>query len=64
MTLKRTQKKQDQLYEDLVRRQTKRVREMTEPPTTASKLYPHLPRSADDQPKQSPIQGWSHLRKK
>ena len=60
-----TQKRQDELYAELVRRQTKRVREMTEPRTIASAMYPNLKtRAEEEQPKQGPIQGWSHLRKK
>jgi hypothetical protein len=59
-----SQKRQDELYDDLVRRQTKLVRGMLTPPSLAERIYPGLKRSADDQPKQSPVQGWSHLRKK
>jgi hypothetical protein len=41
-----TRKRQDQLYDDLVRRQTNLVRGMLTPRTIATKIYPHLP-SAD-----------------
>jgi hypothetical protein len=42
-----TPKKFDERYEELVRWQTKLVRGMTEPPSMASRIYPHLP--TDDQ---------------
>jgi len=57
-----TQKRQEELYDQMAQRLGQKVREMIEPPSLASKLYPHLPRSAD-QPKQSPVQGWAHLGK-
>jgi hypothetical protein len=53
-----TQKRQEELYDQMAQRQGQRVREMLEPPSLASKIWPRLPRSADDQPKQSPVQGW------
>ena len=59
-----TQKKQEELLDNMAQRLGQRVREMIEPPSLASKIFPHLLRSADDQPKHPPIQGWAHLRKK
>jgi hypothetical protein len=49
MTLKRTQKKQDELYDQLAQRQGQRVREMLTPKTIATRMYPHLPSA--NQPK-------------
>jgi hypothetical protein len=64
-----TQKRQDELYNQLSQRQGQRVREMLTPKTIATKIYPHLPSANEpkprgEEPKQPPIQGWSHLRKK
>ena len=57
-----TQKRKDELYEALVERARQRLRELYEPPSLASRLYPHLPRStAPEQPKRGMFQGWSHL---
>ena len=63
-----TQKKKDELYDDLVRRQTKLMRGMLPPQSLSEKLYPHLnsmnSKPTGEEPKQAPVQGWSHLRKK
>jgi hypothetical protein len=56
------QKKQEELYDQMAQRLGQKVRGMIEPPSLASKIYPRLPRSAEDQPKQAPIQGWGHLK--
>jgi len=67
-TLKRTEKKTDQLFDQLAQRQGQRVRSLLTPKTTATRIYPHLPSANEpkptgEEPKQSPIQGWSHLKK-
>jgi len=65
MALKRTQKKEDQLHTELYNKAVRRVREMLPPQTLAEAMYPNLKTKAEEeQPKQGPIQGWSHLRKK
>jgi hypothetical protein len=42
MTLKRTQKKTDQLYDQLAQRQGQRVRELLPPQSIAEAMYPKL----------------------
>jgi hypothetical protein len=56
-----TRKKYEERYDQMRQRLTKLVRGMTEPPSMASKIYPHLKSAADDQPRQGKFQGWSHL---
>jgi carboxylesterase type B len=63
-TMALTQKKQEELLDNMARRLGQKVREVIEPPTLAQRIYPHLKRSADDQPKRAPIQGWAHLKEK
>ena len=67
-TLKRTQEKQDQLHNELYTNAVRRLRGMLPPQTLSEKLYPHLnsmnSKPTGEEPKQAPIQGWSHLRKK
>jgi len=50
MTLKRTQKREDEVYNELYNNAVRRVRGMLPPQSIAQALYPHLP-SANDQPK-------------
>jgi len=52
-TMALTQKEHEKRYDDLVRRQTKLVRGMFQPPSIAERMYPHLP--TRDQPKRPPI---------
>jgi|RhiMetdeSRZDD1v2_1073273.scaffolds.fasta_scaffold1133057_2 hypothetical protein len=61
-----TPKKQEQLYDAMNARLSKKVREMIEPQSLASRIYPKLKSkpAEDNQPKRAPIDGWSHLRKK
>jgi ribosomal protein L13 len=47
MPLKRTPKKADQLYDDLVHRQTKLVRGMLPPQSIAQRMYPKLKTDAE-----------------
>jgi ribosomal protein L13 len=47
MALKRTQKKEDQLYDDLFQRQTKLVRGMLPPQSIAERMYPKLKTDAE-----------------
>ena len=57
-----TQKRKDEAYEAMRQRLSQKLRELYEPPSLASRLYPHLPRStAPEQPKRGMFQGWSHL---
>jgi hypothetical protein len=58
-----TQKKQEQLYDQMMERLSKGVRGMLEPQSIASRMYQKLkPKPTEpDQPKREPIQGWSHL---
>jgi hypothetical protein len=66
MALKLTQKKQEQLYDNMMERLSKGVREMFEPRTIASRLYPNLKTkpTEDDQPKRrAPVDGWAKQRK-
>jgi len=58
-----TQKRKDELYDQLVQRSRQRLREMLTPPSIASRMYPKLKTNADDQRKQSPVQGWGHLKR-
>jgi len=55
-------KPREKRLDEMAQRMGRKVRDMIEAPSLASKLYSTLPRSSDDQPKQSPIQGWGHLR--
>jgi hypothetical protein len=59
-----TQKKQEELLGNMAQRLGRKVQEMIKPPTLAERVYPHLKTKADDQPKQSPVQGWAHLKEK
>jgi ribosomal protein L13 len=47
MALKRTQKKEDELYDQLVQRQTKLVRGMLPPQSLAERMYPKLKTDAE-----------------
>jgi len=64
MGMKLTEKREQELYNNAVRR----LRGMLPPQTLSEKLYPHLnsmnSKPTGEEPKQAPIQGWSHLRKK
>jgi hypothetical protein len=65
MTLKLTPKKQQELYEKMTQHLDHKVREMFEPCTIASRLYPHLTTKPvePEQPKRGPIDGWAKQRK-
>jgi hypothetical protein len=45
-----TQKRQDELYNQLSQRQGQRVREMLTPKTIATRIYPHLPSANEPKP--------------
>jgi hypothetical protein len=49
-----TQKRQDELSEQLVHRQTKLVKGMLTPKTIATRLYPHLPSANEPKPPEQP----------
>ena len=59
-----TQKRRDELYDVLVQRSRQRLREMLEPRSVASRMYPKLKSElADDQPREGLFQGWAHLKR-
>jgi len=61
MVLKLTEKRREELYDELVQRARQRLQRALEPRSAVSRMYPKLKSAADDQPKQGRFQGWSHL---
>jgi hypothetical protein len=60
MALKLTQKKQEELLDKMTERLSQSVREMIEPRSLASRIYPNL-KSKPDEPnetKKPPVDGW------
>jgi hypothetical protein len=53
--------KQEEAYEAMRQRLSRKVREMTEPRSMASKIYPHLKSKADEEQAKGRVQGWGHL---
>jgi hypothetical protein len=64
--MKLTAARYAELHDKMTQRLGHKVREMIEPRTIASRLYPKLNTRAEQpkQPKRGPIDGWAHLRKK
>ena len=67
MGLKRTAKKDEEVHTELYNNAVRRLRGLLPPQTLSEKLYPHLnsmnSKPTGEEPKQAPIQGWSHLGK-
>jgi hypothetical protein len=55
--------KQEEAYEAMRQRLSRKVREMIEPPSMASKIYPHLKSKADEDQPQGLFHGWGHLKR-
>jgi hypothetical protein len=49
-----TQKRQDELFDQLAQRQGQRVRSLLTPKTIATRLYPHLPSANEPKPTEQP----------
>ena len=68
MGLKRTAKRDDELHNELYNNAVRRLRGMLPPQSLSEKLYPHLnsmnSKPTGEEPKQSPVQGWAHLKEK
>jgi hypothetical protein len=62
--MKLTAARYAELHDKMTQRLGQRVREMIEPRTIASRLYPNLVKPKPvEQPNRGPIDGWAHLRK-